>query len=259
MKRKQEIPLMPFCLALALAGATGCVAIPLSQEQRTNVRTTKKLERIDAESVSSFKPAVQRDGSTATIRLEIDGAFTEKWVTTESYTALPRRKASFGLFPGLVNVRPSDRARNALAALWMNVCFAGTPTVNGLLVEPLNPVASAKSETLLGSGFFSRSTLFGFHKFDEPSHDVSLKPKTSVVTKKGPRPVDKIDLVLESADGKTFWKTQTSNDGQIRLTGVAPGEHEGILRIKSIQPSNWFGKELQPLLGKTIGVTIPEE
>lgn len=248
--------LLPAVLAPALlALATGCVSIPLGSEKVLQTRSDgRKVESVSVE-VESFRPVVARTGSSATVRLELDGTFTDRTTVSESRRVAARTKLSFGLFPGLANVQPSENVvGDALLALWYNVCFLGTPTVNGLLLEPFEP-ASAKSRDFGGKGAFSRAALLGFHKYEEPEAWVRGKESRTVETKKEARSVRDIELSFRSDD--PFWTSQRCTDGTLVLEGLPPDARTGVLEIRDIPADHPFREPLLGLRRARIEVTVP--
>ena len=248
--------LLPAVLApTLLALAPGCVSIPLGSERVLQTRTdNRSVETVSVE-VESFRPVVSRTGSSATVRLELDGTFTDRTTVTESRKVAARTKLSVGLFPGLANVEPSGNVvGDALIALWYNVCFLGTPTVNGLLLEPFEP-ASAKSRDFGGKGAFSRAALLGFHKYEEPEGWIPGRGSRTVETKKEARHVRNVGLSFRS--DAPFWASQRCTDGTLVLEGLPPDARTGVLEIRDIPADHPYREPLLGLRRAVIEVTIP--
>ena len=253
---KHPIPSKLLALAPALlALGTGCVSIPLGAERVLQTRTDeKKVETVSVE-VESFRPVVQRSGSSATVRLELDGSFTDRMTERTSRLVAARTKLSFGLFPGLANANPSENlVGGSLLALWYNVLFLGAPTVNGLLLEPLEP-ASAKTPDFGGTGSFSRAALVGFHKFEEPQGWVRGVERATLETKKETRPVRGVGLDFRS--DAPFWTGKSCSDGTLVLNGLPQDARTGVLEIRDIPADHPYREPLLGLRRAVIEVTIP--
>ncbi len=239
--------------AVSLLALPGCFSVELSGT-KNRLSFDERTELISAE-VESFKPVARRTGSSSVeIVLEAIGSFSVETTRNETSRVSDRTMISCGLFPGVVNA-PGSRLGAVFETLWLNVCFFGLPTVNGLVIEPLNPVASDESNFFGGRGLFARSALIGFHKYTSKATFNLYETSNSV--KKGEKVRQVTEVTLELTAAEPFWESQVCRDGKVFLEGVPPGGHKGELKIVEI-PHSKYAEDLMLLQKKPPRVTIPE-
>lgn len=241
-------------LACTLA-LSGCLAVPVSggnKEYRPPVTVTNSVP----DKVELYPEAV-REGDRVVVRLMVSGTFTEKLTERREYEVTEQRKVAFGILPGMASLKPSLAPGGTLLALWANVCFLATPTLNGLFVEPFNPSAVPDGTTLGDGHVFRRSALVGFHKYTLPSRKGEDAPRTSTRSVSRTIPVDGVDLQFTAKP--KFWQGCTRTGGAIVLTGVAPGEHTGTLVLPSVPKGHWLEKELAGWVDFEMNVPVKAE
>lgn len=257
IEMKTERQMAACTVAVACVLLAGCVVVPTSGGRKT-YRSLGTETRMIAEKVD-FYPEAVRNGDTVRLHLVASGTFRQEITETRELTVTAQRKVAFGVLPGMASLRPGLVPGGTLLALWYNICFLTTPTLNGLLLEPFNPRAVAKSDTLGDGDSFRRSALVGFHKYEVPERRGGT-PETQTQTLKDEvaGPVEGIELTFEG-DPPVFWKTAKREGGEIVLEGVSPGAHSGKLVLAKIPEGHWLEDELREWLGFKMDVAIPAE
>lgn len=263
LRKKEENMVMNNWLgrlaALACAMAlSGCLAIPVSGGTKVSkpIQTERRLVPLPGK--VEFYPAAERNGNRVEVRLMVEGSFTEETVERRPYEVTEQRKVSFGILPGMASLRPGLAPGGTLLALWFNICFLGTPTLNGLLLEPFNPEAVPKSTTIGDGHVFRRSAFVGFHKYYLPGRQGEDPPRTSQRTVSDTRRVED-DVELQFSAQPKFWKTLSRKNGLIVLEGVEPGEHTGTLVLESVPQGHWLQGELKDLVNRRWFVSVKAE
>lgn len=247
---------MERAMALACALAlSGCLAVPVSGGRKVYKPPITEM-RSTPDSVELYPEAV-RDGDRVEVRLMVSGTFTEETKERRPYEVTDRRKVSFGILPGMASLPPGLAPGGTLLALWANICFLGTPTLNGLFLEPFNPNPVPDSGTLGDGHAFRRSALVGFHKYSLPGSQGEDEPRISKRIVWQTLPVGDVELQFNARP--KFWQDSTQQDGVFILTGVEPGEHTGTLVLKSVSAGHWLGKELADWVDFEMNVPVKAE
>ena len=254
---KAERRMAACAIAAACMLLAGCVAVTTSGGHKT-YRSLGSETRMIAEKVD-FYPEAVRQGDTVRLHLVASGTFRQETTETRELTVTAQRKMAFGILPGMASLRPGLVPGGTLLALWYNICFLGTPTLNGLLLEPFNPRAVEKSDTLRDEDWFRRSALVGFHKFKVPEERSGGTPQrlTQTAENEGSGPLEGIELTFKAEEA--FWNNAVRDGGAIVLTGVKPGAHSGKLVLTKLPESHWLADELREWVDFEMDVSIAAE
>ncbi|MBR4188713.1 MAG: hypothetical protein IKQ55_01995 [Kiritimatiellae bacterium] len=241
---------------------SGCVPVPVSGGQPTTSTLSETRKPMSAE-IEYFYPKAVRSGDVASIQLIAKGIFTDAVVKEQTYSVTPQRKLSVGILPGMASLDPVSAVGGTLLAVWYNILFVGTPTLNGLFIEPFNPDPVPDSESVNDGHAFRRSALLGFHKYELAGRSGRGVPEEKRVSAAGTRSVSGVDFAFEadSASDPSFWTGVGHSDdrGTVYLYGVAPGKHVGRLVLEKVPPGHYMRKDLPRLVGFEMKVEIPAE
>lgn len=241
---------------------SGCVAVRISGGQPTTDTLSETWKPLSA-GIEYFYPTAVRSRDVVSIQLMAKGRFTDGVVRKRTYSVSPQRKLSVGILPGMASLDPVSAVGGTLLAVWYNILFVGTPTLNGLFIEPFNPDPVPDSESVNDGHAFRRSALLGFHKYELAGRSGSGAPEEEKVTTDEPRAVSGVDFAFEadSESDPSFWTGVGHSDdrGTVYLYGVAPGKHVGRLVIEKVPPGHYMRKDLLRLVGFEMKVEIPVE
>lgn len=247
--------------AVALLGGalalSGCVQMRLSGGHKVYKPLEEKATTNSVPQKVKFHLDVQRDGDRATIRLLARGEVSETVTKTKPYETSEEVKMSFGILPGMASLPPRLAVGGTLFALWYNICFLGTPTLAGLLIEPFNPNPVPMGNSLGGGHAFRRSALLGVHKFRVPAkeNEEKARPTTSIVNKTWV--VEGVTMEIDA--NPRFWQDSEMYQTGLVLTGVGPGRHKGTLVLKEVPPLHNLKEDLLEWENVEMDVTIPEK
>ena len=234
------------CLPLRLSGGEKGPR-PLEQRATTNSVPQKVKFHLD----------IRRNGDLAMIRLLARGTVSETVTATKTYEISEEVKMTFGILPGMASLPPRLVVGGTFFALWYNICFLGTPTLAGLLIEPFNPNPVPMGYSLSDGHAFRRSALLGVHKFELPAKKEEKKdpPTTSIVEKTWV--VEGVTMEFDAQP--RFWQDSKMYQAGLVLTGVKPGRHKGTLVLKEVPPLHNLKKDLLEWENVEMDVTIPEK
>ncbi len=236
---------------------SGCLAIPVSGGKKVPRPPQTETHLAPLPGKVEFYPEAERQENRVEVKLMVEGAFTEETIERRPYTVTEQRKVAFGILPGMASLRPGLAPGGTLLALWFNICFLGTPTLNGLLLEPFNPVAVPDSPTVGDGHVFRRSAFVGFHKYSLPGRQGEDAPRTSQRTVSKTVRVE--DVQLQFSAQPKFWKNIRQEKGGLVLEGVESGEHTGTLVLESVPSSHWLQGELKDLVNRKWFVSVKAE
>lgn len=205
-----------------------------------------------------FHPEVARSGDRVDIHLVSQGSFADEITEKKPWEIPEEVQVAIGFMPGMKSLRPELAAGGTLFALWYNICFLGTPTLVGLLIEPLNPNPVPMGGSVTDEYAFRRSALLGFHKFKLPGVTGTTTNSTPAAIVEDTRVVK--NVTLEFKADRPFWSGIALNENGLVLTGVEPGRHEGTLVLKAVPDRHYLKKHLQEWIDFEMdGVEIPEK
>ena len=241
-------------VAAALAAVvTGCVSIPVSLGRPSSQKLPGTVTTLCRAEIDSIAPVVKRAGAGGFgISFEAIGSFERETVGIVEIRTSPSEHVAMGLFPGLAEDNAHDAVGNALTAFWYNICFAGTPTVYGLLLEPVFGGYSSPEDataTMGGKAGFPRAPLIGFYKFQRKGS--SRTERVSSRDRLNQLPLE--TLSIQPVDPAT--RVLYTSPGNLTIAAPPDGKRECAVRL-SISPADPLAKPLAPFLDASTSFTV---